>query len=171
MALRWMRPTVTLAAIALAVSGCAQFGVPIPAPAGIELTSPVVFAAVASVEEGACPADRPNAYESRLSGVQCVFADPEAIVEAASGGVALVAASETTPEVPASIELTFEGSSSEQLRELTAALAAQAPPRNQLMVAVGGEVVAMPAVMDEFTDGTVSITGDDLIALYTRLTA
>lgn len=103
--------------------------------------------------------------------MQRVFADPEAIVEAASGGVALVAASETTPEVPASIELTFEGSSSEQLRELTAALAAQAPPRNQLMVAVGGEVVAMPAVMDEFTDGTVSIAGDDLIALYTRLTA
>ncbi|WP_152424216.1 hypothetical protein [Leucobacter sp. UCD-THU] len=171
MSLRWGRPTVMLAAIALAASGCAQSGGEGVDRTGAELTTPIVFAAVASVDEGACPADRPNTYESRLSGAQCVVIDPDAVVEAESGSVALVAASEQTPDVPQSIELVLEDASSERLRELTAALAEQSSPRNLLVIAVEGEVVAMPAVMDELTGRTVSISGDRLTALYDRLTA
>lgn len=169
MSLRWMRPTVALAAIALTASGCAMFATG-NSPTGTELTEPIVFAGVASIDEGACPADRPNAYESRLQGAQCIVIDPDTIIETEGGTVALVAASEQAPDVPESIEIALDDPYAERLRALTASLAAQEAPRSQLMIAVGGEVRAMPVVMDELTGNTVSISGNGLTALYDRLT-
>ncbi|GAB2561555.1 hypothetical protein [Leucobacter ruminantium] len=171
MSLRRTAPTVMLATVVLATTGCAQPEGGDFERTGSDLTTPVVFAAVASVAAGPCPADRPNVYESRIGGVQCISVDPDGVVTAEAGSVSLVAASEQTPDVPQSIELVLEGGASEHLRVLTAALSEQSPPRDQMVIAVEGEVVAMPTVMAELSGGTVGISGEGLKALYRRLTA
>lgn len=164
--------TVLLTAIGLAASGCAQSEGEDPDRAGTDITVPIVFAAVASVEEGACSSGEADAYESRLDdGTRCVFIDPEEFFEAESGSASLVAASESTPETPESIELVLGEAAPERLSELTGAIVGQAPPRNQMVIAVEGEIVAMPSVMAQISGGTVSIVGDGLANLYDKITA
>ncbi|WP_105565629.1 SecDF P1 head subdomain-containing protein [Microbacterium halophytorum] len=162
-----------LVALAAGTAGCSLLpgGAPDDEAA---LATPVTLAAVTEIIAGECPSGEDNAIDTSWPGedgaAECTVLSSDERINIVDVTVRLVPLGESDPAQEA-IVLELGEAASGMVEDLTASIAENQPPQNQMAIVVDGEVVSRPAVMEPISGPEIQITGGgSMEELFAELT-
>lgn len=162
-----------LVALAAGTAGCSLLPGGVPDD-GAALATPVTLAAVTEIIAGECPSGDDNAIDTSWPGedgaAECTVVSADERINIVDATVRLepLGESDTTQEA---IVLVLGDAASGMVEDLTASIAANEPPQNQMAIVVDGAVVSRPAVMEPITGPEIQVTGGgSMDEIYADLT-